>query len=429
MTKTIRAGEGEYAGQDNKALQRAVDALSAEGGGVLEIPAGTYLLHDALHLRDNVRVEGETGTILKKVPSVSSPLTLYVGYGHYEFAVREPEKFAPGMGVLIQDDNAVGFYTTVASIVDRRGDLFFINRPFNHDYQPPANGTVASVFSLVEGVGVRDAGLKNVVLDGSWPEEETNYINGCRAGGIFLLESHRVQLEQVEIRNFYGDGISFQQCTDIWVLACHVHDIHGGGLHPGSGSVRYVMRNNRIEDNGGCGIFYCLRTTHSLCAENHIARNAKDGISVGERDSDHIIRYNVIEGNAEAGVVMRTPAAIGGDRTWLEGNRLSGNNTGGKYAEFYVAGGLTDVCLIRNRIEPAGGPAIFIEPGSSGLHVTENTVDGRAQTRDDVAGEAASVSFEEPNDFPPVGPQAAGDDAVWHLNLRELPPSLWGFNA
>ncbi len=422
MTKTIKIGQGEYAGEDNRVLQRAVDEVTQAGGGTVEIPAGTYLLRDALHLRDNVRIEGEAGTILKKVPSVSSALTYYLGYGHYEFAVSEPEKFQPGMGVLIQDDNAVGFYTTTGTITDRRGDLFFINRPFNHDYQPRANGTVTSVFPLIDGIGVRNAQVIQVALDGSWPEE-TNHMNGCRGAGIFLLESHDISLRDTEVRNYHGDGISFQQCTDIVIMSCHVHDNSGGGVHPGSGTVRYRMRNNRIENNGGCGIFYCLRTTHSLCHDNHIAGNGADGISVGERDTDHAISYNVIEGNKDAGILMRTPNAQSGDRVWIEGNRLSGNNTSGQFAQFYISGGLRDVCAVRNRIEVSQGPAIFVEPGSSDISIAENSINGQPQTEANVAGDHASVTFAEPKSFPPVGLENAPKDSALHLNIPELAPA------
>src|SRR5438128_158095 len=105
-------------GLTNHTIQRMIDDRAARDGGTVEIPAGVYAMHDALHLRSGVRVVGERGTILRKVPSVSSPLVDYLGYGHREFTVAEPEKFRAGMGVHILDNNSGGFYTTVATITE-----------------------------------------------------------------------------------------------------------------------------------------------------------------------------------------------------------------------------------------------------------------------------------------------------------------------
>src|SRR5690348_9295566 len=96
----------------NATIQAAVDRAAAAGGGTVTVPAGTYLMHDALHLRSGVRVVGEGSPVLKKVPSVRSRIPDFLGYGHYEFTVDEPEKFRVGMGVHLLDKNAGGFYTT-----------------------------------------------------------------------------------------------------------------------------------------------------------------------------------------------------------------------------------------------------------------------------------------------------------------------------
>ncbi len=127
-------------------------------------------------------------------------------------------------------------------------------------------------------------------------------------------------MRNVEIRNYRGDGLSFQQDIDVTVDGCHLHHNTGGGLHPGSGSVRYILQGNRIHDNGGCGIFYCLRTTHSLCRDNRIENNAGTGISIGERHTDHAITGNTIRGQGGAGISFRPPIRRSGDRFVLRCN-------------------------------------------------------------------------------------------------------------
>lgn len=90
MSKGITVNVRHDQDRTNESLQRAVDAVAEAGGGVVEIPAGTYRMQDALHLRNGVRLVGEPGTVLQKIPSVTSPLLDYIGYGHYEFTVTEP---------------------------------------------------------------------------------------------------------------------------------------------------------------------------------------------------------------------------------------------------------------------------------------------------------------------------------------------------
>ncbi len=422
MSRTITIGTGRYAGSTNEAIQKAVDDAAGGGGGVVVVPAGTYMMHDALHLRSGVRVVGRSGAVLKKVPSVHSRIPDYLGYGHYEFTAAEPEKFRAGMGVHLLDDKAGGFYTTVATIVGRKGDRFFIDRMLNHDYHPRANARAVSVYPLVEGYRVRDAGVAGLVLDGNHPAE-TFRLNGCRGGGVFLLQSQRVRVEDVEVRRYHGDALSFQQCADVLVTDCHLHHNTGHGLHPGSGSVRYVMRRVRSHHNGGCGIYYCLRTTHSILEDCQLHDNAREGVSIGTRDTDHLIRRNRIRGNALAGVSFRGAVRQGGDRTVLRANTIGPNCTKTGAYEIVLTRRLRDVLIEGNTIDPGKGKALRVETGCKGIWWTGNTVAGSPQQRADASiARDSQVSFEAPKDFPGVGPAALPADEARHLALPKLPP-------
>jgi len=421
MARTITVGEGAYAGATNAAIQKAIDDVAAAGGGTVVVPAGTYMMHDALHLRSNVRVTGRKGAVLKKVPSISSPIVDFLGYGHYEITVAEPEKFRAGMGVHVLDDNAGGFYTTVATITGRKGDALFIDRMLNHDYLPRARARAITVYPLVEGTDVHDAAVERLVLDGNYPAE-TFRLNGCRGGGVFLIGSRRVRVEGVEVRRYHGDAVSFQQCVDILVADCHLHHNTGHGLHPGSGSVRYVMRKVRSHDNGGCGIYYCLRTTHSILADCDLSGNGRAGISIGTRDSDHEIRGNRVVGNALAGVDFRGAVRRGGDRTILRGNTIGPNAAKRAAAEIVLTRGLNDVLIEANRIDPGDGKALRVEAGCKRVWFVGNTVSGRPQQRGDASiARGSEVGFEAPKSFPPVGPAALPLDGARHLDLPMLP--------
>jgi len=415
----LKVGQGDYVGWDNAVLQRAVDDAARAGGGTVVLPAGVFEMHDALHLRSGVTVVGQgTETVLHKVPSVRSPIVDWLGYGHYEITVERPEIFRVGMGVVVTDQRTGGFSTTTGTIVRIKGNALFIDKPFNADYHALREGHVVSVYPLVSGENVRDVALRDVTLDG---EGEPVRMNGCRGAGVYLLMAHTATVEGVEVRDYNGDAVSFQQCTDVLVRECHLHHNAGGGIHPGSGSVRYLLDGNVVHDNGGDGIFYCLRTTHSLCRGNTVCGNARNGISIGERDTDHILRGNAIEGNGGAGVLFREVRHHGGDRVQIEGNRLIGNCTDGGEAEVVIAAGIRDVVLQGNSFERVKEQAVTVGAGACGICAWSNTLDGTPYT--DMPG--VKICDDEPTPLD-VGPAAAGPDSTWHLGV-DLPPEPRNF--
>lgn len=424
MSTIIRvdnSGEGAWS---NVSIQAAVDKAAA-CGGVVDVPSGDYAMRDALHLRSGVRVVGEPGAVLRKIPSVSSPILDYLGYGHYEITVAEPGKFHVGMGVHVTDKLAMGFYTTVATIIGIDGERLFLDRMLNHDYGPGAAAVAVSVFSLVEADHVTDASVEGLCLDGN-KDEETFELNGCRGGGVFIYQSRRVAVRGVEVRNYRGDAVSFQQNIDITIAGCKVHHNVGGGLHPGSGSVRYLLQDNRVHDNGRCGIFYCLRTTHSICRNNVIENNGEAGISIGERDTDHLIAGNVIRGQGGPGVLFRTPARRSGDRVRLEGNVIGGNCRTAGAAEIEIHPQLKWIHLKGNVIDPNHVPAVSVGEGCTDIYIDANTVSGRAQAPGDIAGQRELATFSAPPRFPDLGPLALPADGARHLFVEAPGPCALG---
>src|SRR5690606_20624089 len=122
----------------------------------------------------------------------SVPVRDFLGFGFYEITVTEPDKLQVGQSIYIDDENAPGFYATVATIMSRDGDHFFIDRPLNHDILPNRGGRVQTLFSVIDVSDARDVTLRNLVLDGN-TDEHCN-INGCRGGGIFMIRSQRITI-------------------------------------------------------------------------------------------------------------------------------------------------------------------------------------------------------------------------------------------
>lgn len=399
-------------------IQNAIDIIATRGGGTVIIHSGEYIQRTAIRLKDNVRLLGEPGAIITRLPSINTGLSRYIGYGHYELPLACADGFEIGDGIHIEDDASVGFYNTVATITAKCSDTVFIDRFLNHDYNPTLNAKVTRVFSIIEAEDVTNASVENIILDGNSDESFT--INGCRAGGIFLLKCHNISINNVEVRNFKGDAISFQQCVDIFIRKCNIHDNTGGGLHPGSGTVRYIMDGNHVYNNGGCGLFYCLRTTNSLCINNRFESNGKQGISVGERDTDHVIRGNKILSNHCQGVHFRDIVRAGGDRVLLESNVIGSNcKVEGEY-EVEVADNVEDIHIYRNSIIPVKAKPIGIGNEGPTVHIFGNTVSGQPQAKAHITGSPKRLSMEM-SPVTPIGPEALGPQGAMHLNI----PSLW----
>jgi hypothetical protein len=421
--RTVRISPAELAEKGAGAVQDAVDALSAAGGGTVELPEASIVLRGPLRLRSGVALRGSgRGTVLRKAPSVSSPVADWLGYGHFEVTVADPSLFEPGMGVAVRDEKSFGFYETVGTVTARDGSALFIDTMLNHDYVPAQGGRVVSVFPLVCADGACDVALGNLTIDGG---SDPEHLGGCRGGGVYLLRTHRALVDNVEVRDFNGDAVSFQQCTDIAVRGCELRHNAGGGIHPGSGSVRYRLSGNHLHHNGRDGIFYCLRTTHSDCELNTIHHNGGAGISVGERDTDHAITGNRVHENGGPGLLFRPVQYHGGDRVAISGNAFTAN---GGPAEVVIAPGIRDVTVCDNLFEREGAPALAVGEGSERIHLSGNSLNGQQLARDDVSDPAGCAAWSARSDPLPVGLRSAAAADTRHLAYR-LPPDLPPFLA
>jgi parallel beta-helix repeat protein len=319
-----RAG-ADLIGADNRAIQAAVDYVAGLGGGVVEVGEGEYLMRDSLHLRSNVTVRGVKGkTVLKKAEAAISRMVLDGDFGEQQVTVERPDGFDVGAGVAIWDDNAGGFHTTVARITGRRGDTFSIDAPLMADCMVANHATAATVFPVVSGANITGAGVEDLVVEGN--KGANPLLNGCRGAGIYLYRAFGTVIKGCVVRDYHGDGISFQQSNDVTVVDCVSEGNAQLGLHPGSGSQRPVVRDCLARGNGTDGLFLCWRVRHGVFEDNILEGNGQFGISIGHKDSDNLLRGNRVARNGEDGVFFRNEsAAMSPHRNRLEGNIIEDN--------------------------------------------------------------------------------------------------------
>jgi hypothetical protein len=324
-TITVGRAGTDLIGTDNRALQGAVDYIAGLGGGTVEIGEGEYLMRDSLHLRSDVTVRGRKGkTILRKADSAVSPLALDGDYGEQQITVKDPSGFTVGSGVAIWDDNAGGFHTTVARITGRRSNTFSIDATLMADCMVSSHAKAATVFPVVSGRDIKGARVEDLIIEGN--KAANAPLNGCRGAGIYLYRGFGTMVRGCVVRNYRGDGISFQQSNDVSIVDCVSEDNTDLGLHPGSGSQRPLVKNCLARNNGNDGLFLCWRVRHGVFENNRLEANGRFGISIGHKDSDNLLVGNQVIGNASNGVFFRDESeGMSPHRNHLKDNRIEDN--------------------------------------------------------------------------------------------------------
>jgi polygalacturonase len=386
---TVGHRSADLVGADNRALQAAVDYIAALGGGSVQIGEGEYIMHDSLHLRSHVTVRGTPGkTILRKAKGAVSPLALDGDYGEEQITVVSADGFQVGHGVAIWDKGSGGFHTTVARITGQNGNTFSIDKPLNADCMIGNNAQAATVFPVISGYQLEGARVEDLIIDGN--KSENPPLNGCRGAGIFLYRGFGTMIKNCTVRNYPGDGISFQQSNDVLVENCISEENAGLGLHPGSGSQRPIIRGCTARRNGEDGLFLCWRVRHGLFEKNLLEDNGRFGISIGHKDTDNLLRENEVRANHQDGVFFRNESlGMAGHRNRLENNLIENNGTKSEAAGIRVRGETKDLLFKNNIIRDTRSAdarkqtvGIRIEELAGSVTLDENKIDAATPIED-----------------------------------------------
>ena len=387
----VRVGvsDADIVGVDNRALQAAVDYIAGLGGGTVEIGPGEFIMRDSLHLRSFVAIRGTPEkTILRKAKAASSPLVLDGDYGEEQITLANAEGFKVGDGVAVWDKSSGGFHTTVARITGQRGNTFSIDKPLNADCMVANKAQAATVFPVVSGYNIDGAQVRDIIIEGN--KGENLALNGCRGGGIFLYRGFGTIIENCTVRNYHGDGISFQSSNDVLVRDCVSEDNAALGIHPGSGSQRPVVRDCIARRNGEDGLFLCWRVKYGLFEKNVLEDNGRFGISIGHKDTDNLLQNNQVRANHQDGVFFRNETAgMAGHRNRLENNVIENNGAKAGAAGIRVRGETKDLVFRNNIIRDTRAPearqqtvGIRIEEQAGDVVLDGNQIDAKTSVED-----------------------------------------------
>ncbi len=395
VTITVGNTEGDLIGSTEKVLQAAVDSVARLGGGTVKVLPGKYRLRNSVYLASKVRIVGSGAeSVLIKEPSSKTKILVDSDWYDQEVTLDDAKNFRVGDGVVIRTKNPHNGGPTVLkrTLVARTGNRFKLDKALRENVWQAGEPTIATSFPLISGEFISDCVIENITLDGN--REKNDHFDGNYSGCIFLQDCQRMTMRGVEARNNNGDGISWQICHDVVVENCHSHDNADLGLHPGSGSQRPLIRNNRIE-RCNIGIFFCWGVKYGLAEKNTIEGIRTASVSIGHRDTDNIVRDNVIKNSGVAGVLFRPERgpSFAGHRNRIERNEII-NSGGDEGVGIDIQGGTEAIELVENRIVEQRGAAkrigIRLGAETKNITLTDNRVEGLSHQVSDLRKQQAA---------------------------------------
>lgn len=186
---------------DTTAIQKAIDACTAAGGGMVIVPAGTYL-SATIELKDNVNLHLEKGAVI-------------LGTTDYK-AYRNLDPFTEGLGIdvgtaLMVAVDAKNVSLTGEGVIDGQGSALK-ERHIKEDTRPEGQRWGMRPF-LLRWVRCNDVTVKDVTLKfaGAW----TSHYFRC----------NDLTIDNVTIRSFgvaHNDGINIDGCSRVRISNCDI---------------------------------------------------------------------------------------------------------------------------------------------------------------------------------------------------------------
>ncbi|MEN8230828.1 MAG: right-handed parallel beta-helix repeat-containing protein, partial [Bacteroidota bacterium] len=304
ITITVGGEQADVDGFSNKAIQLAVNALPAEGG-IVQLNDGIFELKDAVHLRSNVKLIGSgASTVLKRAEGFRSRLIDDADYGELKLMVEDASGFEPGMSVQIWDEPQSSCWdVSVGTITDIVDNILYIDSYLIRDYRADRGGWVSNAGSGVLIKEAENVVVTNLVIDGN--KEHHEQVDGCNGGGVAVFKSQNITIDNIHVKDFNGEGITWQITENVTVQNCEIEGSANMGMHPGTGSPKSRILNNNSHHNAVDGMFICWRVHHSIVKGNQFHHNGRYGICTGHKDSDVVFEENHIFENGSDGINLR----------------------------------------------------------------------------------------------------------------------------
>ncbi len=301
---TVGGNGADAPGFNNQNIQFAIDAV-AKTGGTVKLNPGVYDIVAPVRMKSNVKLIGSgKETILKRGAGVQSEFIVDADYGELKITVENSDGFEVGMKVQITDELNDGCWNvSTAYITDIVDNIIYIDKGLIQDYHSDKNGLISNASSVIEVLDAENVTISDLTVDGNRGE---NFLaDGCNSAGVLVLRSKYITVDNVHIKDFNGEGMSWQVTENVTVKNCEISGSGHTGMHPGTGSPFSVIENNDVHHNDVDGLYICWRVYQSKITGNKFHDNGRFGICTGHKDVDVIFDGNHIYNNKNDGVNLR----------------------------------------------------------------------------------------------------------------------------
>ena len=365
---TVGGPKAQISGFTNQSIQFAIDAV-AKTGGIVKLNPGIYVLKAPIKMKSNVQLIGAgKETILKRGSGVQTRYIVDADFGELKLTVENADGFEIGMKVQVTDDENSGCWNVSAAYIsDIVDNMIYIDKGLIRDYRADKNGLVSNASSVIEAIDVENVLVYNLTADGN--RTENFFADGCNSAGILILRSKKVIVDNVHVKDFNGEGISWQITENVTIKNSEISGSGNTGLHPGTGSPFSVIEKNDIHHNDRDGLFICWRVYQSRVSNNKMHHNGRFGICTGHKDTDVIFSENQIFNNKSDGVNLRgeTEPNAPHRNTFVKNTIEDNGSDGGGYG-FSVNSQAKDLLLKDNIFKNSAKTqkaAIYIYKGGS----------------------------------------------------------------
>jgi len=345
---TVGGDDAQVSGYSNQSIQFAIDALEQSGGTVLLNP-GNYTITAPVRLKTNVHLVGSGAeTVLRRDKGVQTRYVVDADFGELILKVENSDGFAIGMKVqIIDDENSGCWNVSTAYVTDIEDNTIYLDRGLIRDYRSDLNGLVSNASSVIEVIGVDGCSISNLVIDGN--RMENFFADGCNSAGILIYKSRWITVDQVHVKDFNGEGISWQITEHVAITGSEISGSGNTGLHPGTGSPFSFIENNDLHHNDRDGLFICWRVYQSSVIGNRIHHNGRYGLCTGHKDTDVLFENNHIYENGSDGVNLRGESeANAPHRNSFIRNIIENNGTDGGGYGFSINSPSKELILTEN---------------------------------------------------------------------------------
>lgn len=379
MMITVGESSGDLTGGTNRVIQAAIDYVSFLGGGTVRLTEGVFRIESTVHLRSGVKLEGSPGcTVLQQCEERISAITTDADLHERQVSVEHPDLFPVGQTVTVRRAaESRGFGDTVAVVTGKDRNILYLDRELHSTTLLAEGGIVTTQTPVLSGYNCSGVELRSLIVEGN--RSNQTLANGCRCAGIFLFDAHDVQIEGCSVRDYNGDGISYQHSSAIRVFDCESVRNGGKGIHPGSGTRNTQILNSRFNENDLDGIFLCWRVQDSIVENCTAVRNRLSGLSIGHKDIHNLIRSNRLSENNYYGIFVRNESeSMAANYNRFENNLIEDNGSEqAGYVGIRIRGGTHDVDLAANRISFSSVPpdrtiGICLEEHTSEIRLMDN---------------------------------------------------------